>query len=507
MAPMQIPQYALFETLVRLAARAPEPSPVELGAVFSPPAGAPRLRVPLYYDGDRTYRLRFSPETPGAWTWAIEPPAGVALDGHPSGAFDVTPSTARGPLRRAPEPHHFRYAGGERPFVLGATAYNLIACYQRAPEEARAFVEHYARRGFNWVRFFLQQSTWDSHGRVVWPWGGSPEAPDFGAFDPATFRAAEAVVRLLAGAGCTASVILLHPCDPVFRRRDDLIPVFRRYFREAVARLGAYANVVWNVANEWERGFVLEARQLETLGAFLEQIDPYGRLTSVHHYGRFEFPDRPWTDMASMQHRGLPHEINRVAVANRAFGKPVLNEEYGYEGDDHSPPNDPASVRHDHWALTLAGAYGTYGDKTKGPKIGAYFSSTLEDSAGAVAPNSLRHLPALMGRTRWWEMTPLNELLSGCRREEVFCLARPGQAYLVYMTTGQDVSLDLSHVTSGTLRAEWWNPRTGEAGPAFDRPRFESGRKWGAASVREPVTFTPPDHEHDWALYLTAHPT
>jgi hypothetical protein len=176
-----------------------------------------------------------------------------------------------------------------------------------------------------------------------------------------------------------------------------------------------------------------------------------------------------------MQHRGPPHEINRVAVANRSFGKPVLNEEYGYEGDDHSPPNDHASVRHDHWALILAGAYGTYGDKTKGPKIGAYFSSTLEDSGGAVAPDSLRHIPALMGRTRWWEMTPLNELLSGCRREEVFCLARPGQVYLVYMTAGQDASLDLSHVNSGTLRGEWWDPRTGEVGPAFDRPRFEAG--------------------------------
>ncbi|HEX2326746.1 MAG TPA: putative collagen-binding domain-containing protein, partial [Chloroflexota bacterium] len=113
----------------------------------------------------------------------------------------------------------------------------------------------------------------------------------------------------------------------------------------------------------------------------------------------------------------------------------------------------------------------------------------------------------LMGRTRWWEMTPLNELLSGCRREEVFCLARPGRAYLVYMTAGQDVSLDLSHVSSGTLRGEWWDPRSGEVHPAFDRPRFEARRRWGAASVREPVAFAPPDYQHDWALYLTAHPT
>jgi Putative collagen-binding domain of a collagenase len=83
---------------------------------------------------------------------------------------------------------------------------------------------------------------------------------------------------------------------------------------------------------------------------------------------------------------------------------------------------------------------------------------------------------------------------------------RPGQAYLVYMTAGQDVSLDLSHVTSGALRGEWWNPRTGEVGPVFERSRFEAGRTGGSASVREPVAFAPPDGAQDWALYLTAVP-
>ncbi|MGH2370222.1 MAG: DUF4038 domain-containing protein [Chloroflexota bacterium] len=500
-----VERYGLFEAGWRAESLPADPFGVEWQGRFVHEGGE-AWQVPGFYDGEGTYRLRFMPARPGTYRYEVEAPGELRLTGELSGEFECAPSGARGPLRQAPETHHFQYASGERAFILGNTAYNLVAAYLRAPDEARDFVAYYAQRNVNWVRFFLQQVTWDSHGYVVWPWGGTPEAPDFTTYRLETFQAAEAVIELLAEHGCTASVILLHPADTVFDGRQDLVSIFRRYVRYAVARLGAHANVVWNIANEWERRFVLTAQDVEAIGSYLQTIDPYAHLTSVHHYGRFEFPRRPWVDMSSMQHRGLPHEINRVAVANRAFGKPVLNEEYGYEGDTIAPPNDPVNVRRDHWALTMAGAYGTYGDKTKGPKIAAYFSSTLGDSVGAVVPDTLRHIPTLMARTRYWELQPMNELLSGCLPQEVFCLARPGAAYVVYLAVGQNVSLDLSHVDAETLRYSWWNPRTGEVGPTVERPRHERERRWGSAAIRAPVLFSPPDYEHDWVLHVDAEP-
>lgn len=474
---MSIPQFGLFETTLRMSKAPDDPFHQDVFATCSfsgASADASRsVRVPLFYDGDGTYRLRFFPEIPGSWRYALAPTYGLTLDGDTEGEFECVPSVARGPLRRAEEPHHFQYANGERAFILGNTAYNLVASYQRSPEEARQFVAYYAARGFNWFRFFLQQVTWDSHGFVVWPWGGTPEAPDYATFNLALFHAAEDVIRLLGEHDATASVILLHPSDPVFRGQPNLLPIFQRFVRYATARLSAFSNVVWNIANEWQRELVLSAAEVEALGRTLEEADPYRRLTSVHHHGRFEFPRSPWVDMASMQHRGLPAEINRVALLNRQFGKPVLNEEYGYERDNLGPPNDPVNVRRDTWALTMAGAYASYGDKTKGSKVGVYFSSTLKDSVGAVVPDMLRHLPALMARVPYWEMHPANEALSGCIREECFCLAKLGEQYLVYMTVGQNVSLDLTHVDGGTLKCEWWNPRTGEVSAQFTRLRFE----------------------------------
>jgi hypothetical protein len=504
--PIEVPRFGIHEVVLYAPAISTDPFAAAPHARFRHEAG-PELVVAGFFDGAGTYRLRFSPSETGRWTYAVDP-GELALRGDLTGELHCLPSTRRGPIRPALPGHHFAFASGERAFVLGNTAYNLIACYRRSPEEARAFVDYYAQRNVNWCRFFLQQTSWDSHGHVVWPWGGTAEEPDFASFDLETFRAAEAVVELLAARSCIASVILLHPSDAVFHTRDkeSLRALFRRYFRYAVARLGAYANVVWNVANEWERQLVLDAGDVEILGGALAQLDPYRRPIAVHHHARFEFPTRPWVAMASMQHRGLPHEINRVAIVNRYFGKPVLNEEYGYEGDNLAPPNDPVNVRRDHWALTMAGAYGTYGDKTKGPKIGAYFSSTLKDSVGATAPDTLRHIPVLMSRTRYWEMAPMNELLSGCLAEEVFCLARPGEEYLVYMTVGQDIGLDLSHVTTPVLRCEWWNPRSGEVGATFDRPRDDGQRRWGSRAVRAAVVFTPPDYVQDWVLRVTVPP-
>jgi hypothetical protein len=43
------------------------------------------------------------------------------------------------------------------------------------------------------------------------------------------------------------------------------------------------------------------------------------------------------------------------------------------------------------------------------------------------------------------------------------------------------------------------DPRTGEVGPTFERPRFEGARRWGSSAIRQPVAFAPPDYERDWS--------
>jgi hypothetical protein len=196
---------------------------------------------------------------------------------------------------------------------------------------------------------------------------------------------------------------------------------------------------------------------------------------------------------------------------NRRFGKIAINEEYGYEGDNHSPPNDPDSVRHDHWAIAVAGGYGTYGDKTKGPKVAVYFSSVLQDAMGTSVPDALQHLKAFMETTGYYSMAPANAFLGDCDPRQVFCLANPGQEYIVYLVKGQPLKLNLTHV-HGTLSVRWYNPRTGEWLPGQDilvaqstdeLPDDERGERSRARFARQQAfAFQSPDNENDWVLHL-----
>jgi hypothetical protein len=80
-------------------------------------------------------------------------------------------------------------------------------------------------------------------------------------------------------------------------------------------------------------------------------------------------------------------------------------------------------------------------------------------------------------------MTPRGELAS-----TAYCLAAPGQEYVVYLPDGGEATVDLS-AASGELRAEWLEPRTGAS-------RDASAVTGGARSV-----FKAPG-PGDWVLYL-----
>ena len=497
----EVPIYGLFETSYQIEGTG-------LGlleGLFDHESGA-RVRVEGFYDGEGAHRLRFMPTATGDWRYRVNS-RGQRIA---QGTLTCVPSAIPGPLRQDPQhPYHFLFANGAPFYMMGNTIYNGIVTYGVDRPALREFLDYYAARRFNWMRFFLQQTTWPTLGGVVWPWGGTPEEPDFTSFNLETFRDAEGLIQELASRGIIASVILLHAHDePLHQAGPAAMPIAKEFIRYAVARLGSYWNVVWNLANEWQRALTYSYDDMDELGWLLHHLDPYQRLTSCHHYERFEFYDRAWTDMSSLQQRGLPHEVNQWLLQNRRFGKPTLNEEYGYEGDNHSPPNDADNVRHDHWAIALAGGYGTYGDKTKGPKIAVYFSAVLRDAVGTTAPEALQHLQSFMSNTGYREMEPANDFLSGCDRQLAFCLARPGREYIVYLVQGQPFRLNLTHVR-GTLSARWYNPRDGGWLPAPDiaiaqspEDQADGEMSWQGLSRRQQVQFQPPDLENDWVLYL-----
>ncbi len=67
---------------------------IAVDVTFTSPSGRD-MRVPAFYDGDGTWRVRFNPGEHGRWRFqAASVPSDPDLEQH--GAFEVTPRAARG---------------------------------------------------------------------------------------------------------------------------------------------------------------------------------------------------------------------------------------------------------------------------------------------------------------------------------------------------------------------------------------------------------------------------
>jgi hypothetical protein len=120
----------------------------------------------------------------------------------------------------------------------------------------------------------------------------------------------------------------------------------------------------WNFVEDWERFIGIVA-----------QRDPYGHLRSIHNC--FRFYDH---SSALLTHVSAQHDDPRRSVLWRAkYGKPVVVDECGYEGDVPDPWGNLSAremlVR--CWTAVAHGAYVTHGETYVGDHIWWSHGGTL----------------------------------------------------------------------------------------------------------------------------------
>jgi hypothetical protein len=149
---------------------------------------------------------------------------------------------------------------------------------------------------------FPKHYKWNENEPPRYPFEGTPPNKwDFARFNPEFFRHFELRVLDLQKLGIEADVILFHPYDEGhwgFDRMPD--EVDDRYLRYVIARLAAYRNVWWSLANEFD--FMLE-KQPEDWDRFFKivvEADPYGRLRSIHNGRVLYNHNQPWVTHASI---------------------------------------------------------------------------------------------------------------------------------------------------------------------------------------------------------------
>lgn len=338
---------------------------VSLKAKFA--QGNRQITVTGFYDGNGTYRVRFMPDQEGEWTFTTIADASE-LDGH-SGSFvcGAPKPGAHGPVRVANR-FHFAYADGTPYFPFGTTCYAWTHQPLAMQEQTLATLR---QTRFNKLRMcvFPKDYPYNVNEPLHACFLTGPDGTeDFDRPNPEHFQHLDRQVRALMEMGIEADIILFHPYDRWGYCNMSAEQDYR-YVAFMAARLSAYRNVWWSLANEYD--FLLDTKpmgQWDRYFHILEENDPNRHLKSIHNGDVTMNYDhrKAWVDHVCIQN----WDVKRTPEWREAYGKPVVNDEPEYEGNIvQSWGNITAQeLVHRYWITLMRGGYAGHGETYAHPE-------------------------------------------------------------------------------------------------------------------------------------------
>jgi hypothetical protein len=402
------------------------------------------VAVDGFYDGDGVYIVRFSPDTDGDWTYRTLSNR-RELDGQ-TGTFQVTPPSAanHGPVY-VRDTWDFGYADGTPYFPFGTTCY---AWTHQAEALQLQTLDTLRHAPFNKMRMCVFPK-WYEYNRTEppsYPFARAGGVNDYSQFVPAFFRNLEGRVAQLGSMGIEADLILFHPYD---HWGYAMMPseVDERYLRYLVARLAAFRNVWWSVANEWDLVKGKKTEDWDRYFRILLECDPYGRLRSIHHSGPMYDPAKPWVTHLSIQ----SDEFGKVADWRASFRKPLIFDECKYEGNIPKRWGDISAreMMRRFWLGITSGAYAGHGE--------TYLDShdVLWWSKGGILRGESAARIAFLRRIV--EAGPASGV-APVPNSYYHCIAKPGEYYLHFLDVHQPALADFTLPDSARFTAEIIDP-------------------------------------------------
>jgi len=404
---------------------------VGLSARFT--SGSRVVKVDGFYDGDGVYRIRFMPELAGEWRYETRSNR-PELNGK-RGKFTCVkpPPGNHGPVR-VNKTYHFAYADGTPYFQVGTTCYAWAHQGDKLEEQTLATLR---KAPFNKMRMcvFPKNYAYNKNEPKYYPFEGKPlKNWDFTRFNPEFFRHFEKRVGQLRDMGIEADIILFHPYDRwgfanMSAETDD------RYLRYVVARLAAYRNVWWSMANEYDFMRSKKESDWDRFFKIVRDCDPYGHFRGIHNGRRWYDHTKPWVTHASLQ----TTNFKGAKEYRQKYKKPVVYDECRYEGNIPQGWGNITARQmvRNFWMGSLAGCYVGHGETYKHPK------DILWWSKGGVlhgqSPARIAFLKKLIvEEAPFAEMAPDFNLSPGN-----YVFAKAGEYYLIYFTSPATTTFNL----------------------------------------------------------------
>jgi hypothetical protein len=357
---------------------------VTLDVVFRTPSGR-SMRVPAFWAGGRTWKVRYASGEVGAHPYKSEcnDAADAALHGV-QGRVEVRPYTGdnplfrHGPIRVADDRRHLAHADGT-PFFWLADTWWMGLCHRiEFPAEFARLAADRKAKGFNVVQIvaglYPDMPAFDPRGANE---AGFPWEADYARIRPEYFDAADLRIRYLVDQGISPCIVGMWGYFLPWMGVDKA----KAHWRYLIGRYGAMP-VTWCVAGEanlpWYKDKSFPSDDREVVHGWTEVIryvkatDPFQRPRTIHPTAINEYTSRHATDDPSLIDFDLlqtPHGQREAAVITLKAARdsytaaptmPVVDGEASYEQLLGTIPAE--WVRAMFWTCMTNGAAGhTYG--------------------------------------------------------------------------------------------------------------------------------------------------
>ncbi len=310
-------------------------------------------RVRGFYNGNQVFVVRFMPSYTGIYHYELTgSQSGMKKKVIKAGDFTVGKAAENnhGPVKVA-EQYHFAYADGTPYQECGTTCYAWLHQRRELREQTLMSLQD---SPFNKIRFcvFPKHYDYNLYEPETYPYEGTPcsivglnkenfqdytpenqeNRWDFYRFCPEHFAVMDTSIKELANLGIEADIILFHPYDRWgFSRMGREAERF--YLSYMIARYGAFRNIWWSLANEYDLFPKKSIEDFEYNARTIVEEDCYEHLRSIHNCFKIYDFTKTWVTHCSIQRTDIYESASLTRKWREKYGKPVVLDEVGYEGN------------------------------------------------------------------------------------------------------------------------------------------------------------------------------
>ncbi len=517
---------------------------VQLDVLMTSPDGREQ-RVPAFWAGDHTWRVRYSSPQIGTHRFRTEcsDTTNTSLHGQ-EGTLEVSPYTGsnallqHGRLRIAADKRHLEHQDGTPFFWLGDTWWMGFCKRLKWPQDFRELTADRVAKGFSLIQIvaglYPDMPPFDERGANE---AGFPWETDFSRINPAYFDLVDLKVNYLVEAGLVPCMVGFWGYFLDFAGAE----VLKKHWKYLIARYGAYP-VVWCAAGEAllpyyqseEFAQLLATPDMNTwlpaekraawsdMMRMIKTTDPYQHPLTIHPiiHGTDQVDDPSTMDFDWLQtgHGGYQSLASTINTLEDALGRepkmPVLVSEVCYEGILEGSREEVQ--RFLFWTCLLSGAAGhTYGangiwqvntpEQPHGasPHGIAWGNIPWQDAYKLPGSRQIGLAKRVFERFAWWQFEQHPEWIdpheTPQERQLSYAAGIPGQVRLIYMPVGA-VRIDnnqpvLKQLEAGVVyRASYFDPKTGNS---YDLGTV-TGNAQGEFQIPKPPIL------QDWVMILEA---